>query len=109
MEVVFTEMAVNCLLEIESLAVENHSEEQVATFTDGLVNRNYEAIFENSERYRYNATLLDFGIKLQERLDSSYRCLYEVIGNKAYVMLILHTKQDLISALYRHQIIKNFN
>ncbi|UGA53356.1 type II toxin-antitoxin system RelE/ParE family toxin [Vibrio sp. VB16] len=109
MEVVFTEMAVNCLLEIESLAVENYSEEQVATFIDGLVNRNYEAIFENSERYRYNATLLDFGIKFQERLDSSYRCLYEVIGNKAHVMLILQTKQDLISALYRHQIIKKFN
>lgn len=109
MEVVFTEMAVNCLLEVESLAVENHSEEQVAVFTDGLVNRNYDAISENPDRYRFNATLLDFGIKFQERLDSSYRCLYEVIDNKAYVMLILHTKQDLISALYRHQIIKDFN
>ncbi|UPQ86916.1 type II toxin-antitoxin system RelE/ParE family toxin [Vibrio sinaloensis] len=109
MEVIFTEMAVNCLLEIESLAGENYSAGKVAAFTDGLVNRNHDAISENPERYRYNATLLDFGIKFQERLDSSYRCLYEVIDNKAYVMLILHTKQDLISALYRHQILRNLN
>ncbi|WP_070971296.1 type II toxin-antitoxin system RelE/ParE family toxin [Vibrio sonorensis] len=109
MEIVFTEMAVNCLLEIESIAVENHSEEQVAAFTDGLINRNYDAISKNPERYRFNATLLDFGIKFRERLDSSYRCLYEIVDDRAYVMLILHTKQDLISTLYRHQIIKDLN
>ncbi|MDV7102804.1 type II toxin-antitoxin system RelE/ParE family toxin [Vibrio sp. TH_r3] len=92
MEVVFTEMAVNSLLEMESLGVENDSEEQVAVFTDGLVDRNFDAISENPERYRFNAILLDFGIKFQERSDSSYRCLYEVIDNKAYVVLILNTK-----------------
>jgi len=109
LEVIFTEMAVNCLLEIESLAVEYHSEEQVVAFTEGLVIRSYDAISDDPERYRYNPTLLDVGVKFRERLDSSYRCLYEIIDNKAYVMLVLHTKQDLISALYRHQIIKGFN
>lgn len=106
MEVVFTEMALSCLLEIESLSIGHHSPEQVASFVDGLITRNHQAISEDPKRYRYNATLLDFGVKLQERLDSSYRCLYEVIDNKAYIMLILHTKQDLVGALYRHQLLK---
>lgn len=107
MQVLFTTMAENCLKEIESLALEQMPQEEVVRFVDDLIERNYEAISRQPDLYRYNQTLLDFGIKFQERLDSSYRCIYQVIDNTAYVMLILHTKQDLDAALYRHQIIRN--
>ena len=107
MQVFFTTMAENCLKEIESLALEQLTQEEVARFVDDLIERNYEPISRQADLYRYNQTLLDFGIKFQERLDSSYRCIYQVIDNTAYVMLILHTKQDLEAALYRHQIIRN--
>lgn len=109
MQVLFTEMAENCLKEIESLALNNHAPESVYAFVDGLIERNYAAISAQPTTYRFNSTLLDYGIKFQERLDHSYRCLYEVRGDKAYIMLILHTRQDLVSALYRHQIIRNVN
>lgn len=109
MKVNFTESALHCLKEIESFGIESYTAEEVALFTEGLVTRNSQAISENPEVYRYNATLLDFGVKFQERLDSSYRCLYQVIGDQVYIMLILHTKQDLASALYRHQILKGIN
>lgn len=107
MQVLFIEMAENCLKKIESLALNNHSTEVVYTCVDGLIERNFAAIANDPSVYHYNTTLLDFGVKFQERLDSSYRCLYEVRGDTAYIMLILHTKQDLVAALYRHQIVRN--
>ncbi|MFT6895892.1 MAG: toxin ParE1/3/4 [Paraglaciecola sp.] len=109
MQVLFTETAENCLKEIESFAIDNYPLGEIAAFVDGLVERNYAAIAQQPTLYRYNRTLLNFAVKFQERLDSSYRCLYEVKDDVAYVMLILHTKQDLVSALYRHQIIRNIN
>ena len=109
MQVVFSEIAENCLKEIESFSIDNYPASEIAIFVDGLVERNYNAILSQPTLYRYNRTLLDLGVKFQERLDSSYRCLYEVKDEVAYIMLILHTKQDLISALYRHQLIRNVN
>ncbi len=106
MKVNFTESALRCLLEIESYGTESYTVDEVAVFTEGLVTRNSKAISEHPEMYRYNTTLLDFGVRFQERLDSSYRCLYQVIDEQIYIMLLLHTKQDLVSALYRHQILK---
>ena len=107
MEVKFTQMAENCLQEIESFAIEHFPENEVSEFVDGLVIRNYEAICENPTLYRYNKTLLDFGIKFRERIDNGYRCLYEIENDTVFVMLFLRTKQDLISALYRHQVIRD--
>lgn len=100
-------MAENCLKEIESIAIDNYPSNEIAAFIDGLVERNYDAIAHQPNLYRFNSTLLDFGVKFQERLDCSYRCLYEVKDDVAYIMLILHTKQDLVGALYRHQLIRN--
>lgn len=107
MEVKFTQMVENCHQEMESFAIEHFPENEVAEFVDGLVIRNDEAIRDNPSLYRYNKTLLDFGIKFQERIDNGYRCLYEIENDTAYIILILRTKQDLISALYRHQILRD--
>lgn len=109
MKVNFTASALYCLQEIESFGVDAYSPEEAALFTEGLVMRNSRAISADPNVYRYNATLLDFGVKFQERLDSSYRCLYQVIDGEVYIMLILHTRQDLVGALYRHQILKGIN
>jgi hypothetical protein len=38
-QVLFTEMAENCLKEIESLALNNHPTEVVYAFVDGLIER----------------------------------------------------------------------
>ena len=67
MQVLFTEMAENCLKEIESIAIDNYPSNEIAAFIDGLVERNYDAIAHQPNLYRFNSTLLDFGVKFQER------------------------------------------
>ena len=47
--------------------------------------------------------------KIQERVDQSYRVLFEINGGVVCILLVLHTKQDIVKALFRHQIIRGFN
>lgn len=89
-EVRLTETAFQCLADIESFK----------TATIGSVER------EDPKRYRFNATLADYGLALRERLDKhEYRTLYEITGHTVDILLFLHTRQDLTRALRRHMLL----
>ncbi|MCL1027719.1 type II toxin-antitoxin system RelE/ParE family toxin [Serratia silvae] len=61
---------------------------------------------EDPKHYRFNATLADYGLALRERLDKhEYRTLYEITGYTVDILLFLHTRQDLTSALRRHMLL----
>ncbi|MBC8952752.1 type II toxin-antitoxin system RelE/ParE family toxin [Xenorhabdus sp. PB62.4] len=102
-----TGMAVRCLEHIESFNALEFSPQKAAEITEQLINESIAAIAEDLQRYRFNASLLDFGVFIRERLDADkgYRVLYEIKGDLIYILLFLSTKQDLAKALYRHQIL----
>ncbi len=108
MKLEITQMAWDCLAEIESFAItKGHPSSEAADLVEGLLLRSAEAISENPEMYRFSPRLAEFGLKMRERLDeSSHWCLYEIENDTIYIMLFYHTRQDLERALYRHQIIR---
>lgn len=102
-----TESAFRCLADIESFKIESMGIEEAANFTETLLSDAIKHIKEDPERYRFNPILADFGLKVRERIDlKGYRILYEKRNHSIYLLLILHMRQDLITALYRHQMLR---
>lgn len=108
MDVKITQFAFDCLAEIEQFAIiKGHSSIQASTYVEELLIRSVSAIQKQPLLYHFSPRLSEFGLKIRERLDqSSHWCLYEIVDNTIFILLFIHTRQDLIKALYRHQIIR---
>jgi len=109
MKIEVTQFAFDCLAEIEAFGIiKGHSPEEAGNFVDDLLIRSTTAISQNPRMFHYSPRLVDFGLKMRERLDeTSHWCLYEVAGDTVFIMLYVHTRQDLVRALYRHHIIRS--
>ena len=102
-----TESALECFLDIESFKVNVLGSDAAANFVEQLFVEAVSTIEKDPLLYRISAELADYGLRVHERIDRhGYRTLYEVDGSVARLLLILHTKQDIQSALYRHMIIR---
>ncbi|MEN3157539.1 type II toxin-antitoxin system RelE/ParE family toxin [Alkalimonas sp. NCh-2] len=106
MQLQFTRTALRCLQDIESWQAEFKGPEAAAAWVDAYLQQNVEAILAAPDRYRFNPLLADYGLMLRERLDQDHRLLYRQQGEHLYVLLVLHCKQDLVRALYRHQLMR---
>ena len=103
-----TESALACFLDIESFKVNVLGADAAANFVEQLLVETVSAIETEPLLYRISAELADYGLRVHERIDRhGYRTLYEVDGSVARLLLVLHTKQDIQSALYRHLIIRS--
>ncbi|CDH23526.1 type II toxin-antitoxin system RelE/ParE family toxin [Xenorhabdus bovienii] len=104
-----TETGVRCLEDIESFNALRLSPQKAIKITESLLRESITAISDDPKRYRFNASLLDLGLFVRERLDidRGYRVLYEIKDDLIYILLFLSTKQDLTDALYRHQILRS--
>lgn len=105
-EVLLTETAFQCLADIESFKTATVGSEAAGQFVDHLLLETITKLQQDAKRYRYNSTLAEYGLALRERLDKNeYRTLYEITDNTVNVLLILHTRQDLAVALWRHMLL----
>lgn len=105
-EVRLTETAFQCLADIESFKTATIGSVDAGHFVDQLLLEATATLREDPKRYRFNATLADYGLALQERLDKhEYRTLYEITGHTVDILLFLHTRQDLTRALRRHMLL----
>ncbi len=103
-----TESALACFLDIESFKVNVLGADAAANFVEQLLVDAVAAIETEPLLYRFSSELADYGLRVHERIDRhGYRTLYEVHGTVARILLVLHTKQDIESALYRHLIIRS--
>lgn len=107
MRVLLTKTAIDCILDIKNHSQSKYSDNVVSEFIDTMVNNIITDINLYPTRFPFNVQLLDFGLKCREKYFEDYRCLYEIKNNTAYILLILHTKQDIESALYRHIILRD--
>lgn len=102
-----TDTAVQCLFDVEFFKTTTlKSPKAAAEFTDTLLQRTIKRIQDNPKQYKYNTTLAEYGLAIRERIDvSDHRILFDVNETEKtiYILLILHTRQDLLKALYRHQ------
>ncbi|MDI2111757.1 type II toxin-antitoxin system RelE/ParE family toxin [Commensalibacter nepenthis] len=108
-QVKLTDTAIQCLFDIEAFkTITLKSAKATAEFTDSLLKRSIDRIRRNPKQYKYNTILANYGLSVRERIDEDdYRILFEVNEKTKiiYILLILHTRQDLLKALYRHQTI----
>lgn len=103
----FTRTAEVCLFDIESFKTSTMGTALAARFVDDL----FDVIVNNLEadpfRYRYNIELLELGLETREYLtNQGYRVLYGIDDNVVDVWLILHTRQDIETALWRHMMFR---
>ncbi|MCC5826373.1 type II toxin-antitoxin system RelE/ParE family toxin [Alkalimonas sp.] len=106
MQLQFTRTALRCLQDIESWQAAFKGPEAAAVWVDDYLQQSVQAILAAPDRYRFNALLADYGLMLRERLDQDHRLLYRQQGDQIFVLLVLHCKQDLVRALYRHQLMR---
>lgn len=105
-EVRLTETAFQCLADIESFKTATIGPVDAGHFVDQLLLEAIAKLQEDPKRYRFNATLAEYGLALRERLDKNgYRTLFEISDNTVYILLFLHTRQDLTRALLRHMLL----
>ena len=87
----------------------NSEADEVSSFIELFVEKNMNKLSLNPKMYPFSTQALDYGLKIQERIDQNYRLLFEVKDDVVFVLLVLHTKQDILKALFRHQVIRGFN
>lgn len=73
-EVRLTETAFQCLADIESFKTATIGSVDAGHFVDQLLLEATATLREDPKRYRFNATLADYGLALRERLDNG-RCM----------------------------------
>jgi len=106
-KVVITEAAFTCLQDIESFKSNVIGADEAASLADEVLMESVSAISEDPLRYRVCTQLADYGLQVRERIDRhGYRTLYEVKDDVAQIILVLHTRQDIVLALYRHMILR---
>ncbi len=102
-----TNSAFSCLQDIESFKVNTLGAEAAGHFVEQILSESVVAIGNNPTLYRINSDLADYGLHVHERIDEyGYRFLYELHDSVASILLILHTKQDIVSALFRHMMFR---
>lgn len=76
-EVRLTETAFQCLADIESFKTATIGSVDAGHFVDQLLLEATATLREDPKRYRFNATLADYGLGLRERLDKheTGRCM----------------------------------
>lgn len=101
-------MAQQCLEDIESFKSGTIGHQLAANFVDNLLIESVVNITQDPQRYRFNAYLLDRGLRLRERLDveGEYRVLYDFDGANIEILLFVSMKQDFGKLLYRYNILK---
>ena len=103
-----SEMAVQCLKDIESYKSDFIGAERAADLVDNLLNDSVTNIMEDPERYRFNPHLSELGLMVRERLDveTEHRVLYHFDGSHIEILLFVNMKQDFQKMLYRYNILK---
>lgn len=105
-DVHLTNTALQCLNDIESFKASTLDPQGSARFVDMLFADTLQHLRTDPLRCRYNVQLAEFGLAVRERLDRhDYRTLYEVTENRVVILLILHTRQDIGAALWRHMLL----
>ena len=109
MQVLLTKTAIQCLQDIKSFKLINSESEQVASLIKLFIETNVNKLSLKPKMHPFSTQALDYGLKIQERVDQNYRVLFEINEGVVFILLVLHTKQDIVKALFRHQIIRGFN
>ena len=109
MQVLFTKTAIQCLQDIKSFKLTNNEADEVALFIKQFLQKNINKLSLDAKMYPFSTQALDYGLKIQERIDQNYRVLFEVKDEVVFVLLVLHTKQDILKALFRHQVTRGFS
>lgn len=102
-----TATALICLQDIEAFNAERSGPVQAAVLVDTLLTEAVAAISANALVYRQCPTTTDYGLDVRERIDQKgFRVLYCVQPDAAYILLVLHQRQNIEDALYRHLILR---
>lgn len=103
----FAKAAEVCLSDIESFKSLSLGVDAAAKFVDSFLDNIVKHLKEDPLRYRQNAQLVELGLDVREYLDTNgYRTLYGIDGCFIDVWLILHTRQDIEKALWRHMMFR---
>ncbi|BBQ32850.1 hypothetical protein WP2W18E01_P10970 (plasmid) [Aeromonas caviae] len=102
-----TATALTCLQDIEAFNAVHCGPEQAAVLVETLLTEAVAAISTNALLYRQCPATADYGLDVHERIDQKgYRVLYSVQPDAAYILLVLHQRQSIEDALYRHLILR---
>lgn len=104
-----TKTALNSLQEIECFQTHHVDAWRASTVVDNLLSDAVFYVAEDPNRYRFNSDLCDAGFPLRERIDGGYRILYHADRGGIYLLLFAPIHADMVSMLYRHQIIRNLD
>ncbi|WP_429168457.1 type II toxin-antitoxin system RelE/ParE family toxin [Aeromonas rivipollensis] len=107
LQVRVTATALSCLQDIEVFDGGHSGAEHAAALVETLLTEAIAAISANSLLYRQCPSTADYGLNVRERIDQKgYRVLYSVQPDAAYILLVLHQRQSIEDALYRHLILR---
>jgi toxin ParE1/3/4 len=102
-QVVITQTAIDCALDIEDFNAPIIGRDEAQALAYSLIDDAEAHLSENPLRFRACAEIADYGLDVRERIDSrGYRTLFSVTEGTVEVLLILHQRQDIQGALYRH-------
>lgn len=102
-----TDTALLCLQDIEAFDAVRSGAERAAALVEMLLTEAVTAISEQPLLYRQCPATADYGLDVHERIDQrGFRVLYSVKADAAYILLILHQRQSIEDALYRHLIVR---
>ena len=102
-----TATALTCLQDIEAFDAVHSGAEHAAVLVETLLTEAVAAISANPLLYRQCPSTADYGLDVRERIDQKgYRVLYSVQHDAAYILLVLHQRQSIDDALYRHLILR---
>lgn len=102
-----TDTALTSLQDIEAFLAVQHGVTQAAALVESLLLDAATAIGEQPLIYRQCPTTTDYGLDVRERIDQKgYRVLYSVTPEAAHILLVLHQRQSIGDALYRHLILR---
>lgn len=103
-----TATALTCLQDIEAFDAIDNGAEHAAALVETLLTEAVTAISVNSLFYRRCPSMADYGLDVRERIDQKgYRVLYSVQPDAVYILLVLHQRQSIEDALYRHLILRH--
>lgn len=102
-----TDTALICLQDIESFDAVCSGAEHAAALVEVVITEAVTAISEHPLLYRQCPSTVDYGLDVRERIDPrGFRVLYSVRADAAYILLVLHQRQSIEDALYRHLILR---
>lgn len=102
-QVKITQTAIDCALDIEDFNTPRIGRDEAQALAFSLIDDAEVHLSESPQRFRVCAEMADYGLEVRERIDGrGYRTLFLVTEGTVEVLLILHQRQDIQGALFRH-------